>query len=265
MGLEAGSTFTLVAQETSTGAKSVSALDPLSYARLPPHFEEEEIKKLDEEIKSLRTVETEVHGLHNRTQNLETLLKAEVDMKKVAKDKNADLAKELESLLAQCKVEQQCAEIDARLDALSIDFDKELYPHMLTAIAGHRWVIMHGLRLAVMKYVESTELRQVFADIVSIGIVKGSEGFEIPASRSAREDAPQWICELRPSSSQLKIIVYPKVHDPKDPWSIKEEILLEDVIATNISCPKEKKKCRVVCRTHSVGSVHHARSEGIPV
>ncbi|GKF91328.1 hypothetical protein Tco_0275029 [Tanacetum coccineum] len=37
---------------------------------------EEEIKKLDEKIKSLRTVETEVHDLHNRTQNLETLLKA---------------------------------------------------------------------------------------------------------------------------------------------------------------------------------------------
>ncbi|GKA79712.1 hypothetical protein Tco_0786308 [Tanacetum coccineum] len=30
------------------------------------------------------------------------------------------------------KVEQRCAEMDARLDALSIDFDEELYPHMLT-------------------------------------------------------------------------------------------------------------------------------------
>nr|GFC94715.1 hypothetical protein [Tanacetum cinerariifolium] len=33
-------------------------------------------------------------------------------------------------------VEQRCAEMDARLDAMSIDFDEELYPHMLTAIAG---------------------------------------------------------------------------------------------------------------------------------
>nr|GFD34610.1 hypothetical protein [Tanacetum cinerariifolium] len=37
-------------------------------------------------------------------------------------------------------VEQRCAEMDARLDELSIDFDEELYPHMLTAIAGRRWV-----------------------------------------------------------------------------------------------------------------------------
>ncbi|GJV14060.1 hypothetical protein Tco_1359383 [Tanacetum coccineum] len=49
----------------------------------------------------LRTVETEVHGLLNQTQNLETLLEAEVDMKKVAEAKSVDLAGELESLRAQ--------------------------------------------------------------------------------------------------------------------------------------------------------------------
>ncbi|GKF82678.1 hypothetical protein Tco_0244334, partial [Tanacetum coccineum] len=62
------------------------------------------------------------------------------------------------------------------------------------------------------------------------------------------EDDPQWIRELRPSSSQLKIPVYLEVHGPKDPWSFKEEILLEDAIAANISRAKKKKKCRVVCR-----------------
>ncbi|GKE97970.1 hypothetical protein Tco_0021321 [Tanacetum coccineum] len=62
---------------------------------------EEEIKRLDHEVKSLRTVEVEVHGLRNRTKNLETLLEAEVDMKKTAEAKNAKLVKELESLRAQ--------------------------------------------------------------------------------------------------------------------------------------------------------------------
>ncbi|GKD50436.1 hypothetical protein Tco_1279412 [Tanacetum coccineum] len=57
------------------------------------------------------------------------------------------------------------------------------------------------------------------------------------------EDAPQWI----------------------HPWSFKEEILLEDAIAANISHAEKKKKCRVVCRTHGVGSAYHARSDGIPV
>ncbi|GJS06957.1 hypothetical protein Tco_0363753 [Tanacetum coccineum] len=180
---------------------------------------EEEIKKLNQEIKSLRAVDTKVQGLRNQTRNLETLLKAEVDMKKAAEAKNVELTKELESLRAQFtdlqvsndllsqqvstlqaqvtgeeriksafeefkkydddRVNFWCAEIDARLDAMSIDFDEELYPHMLTAIAGRRWMIGHGLRLAIMKCDESTELRQVFPDVVFAGIAKGmSEGLK---------------------------------------------------------------------------------------
>ncbi|GJX27628.1 hypothetical protein Tco_0235707 [Tanacetum coccineum] len=319
MGLEAGPTFTPVAQETSAGTKSGKSTSVLYVDGSPgsifqPGWGVTNNYRLDtpEECQDMvdhtmppgyfsklshlpntefmgqynmnlvRQVaiglEMEVHGLHNQTQNLETLLKAEVDMKK--------LFQQVSNLQAQV------TEIDARLDALSIDFDDELYPHMLTAIAHRRWVIGHGLRLAVMKYVESTELREVFADVVSAGIVKGmSEGLKhgveqgeeidqleklkdapidlIMASlhleSDSREDAPQWIRELCPSSSQLKIIVYPKVRDPKDPWPIKEEIRLEDAIAANIIRAKKKKKCRVVCRTHSVGSAHHAKSEGIPV
>nr|GEV14135.1 hypothetical protein [Tanacetum cinerariifolium] len=76
---------------------------------------------------------------------------------------------------------------------------------------------------------------------------------------------PLWIRELRPSSSQLKILVYPKVRNPKDPWSFKEGILLEDPIVANISPTKKKKRCRVVCHTHGVGFAHHARSDSISV
>nr|GEX65244.1 hypothetical protein [Tanacetum cinerariifolium] len=47
--------------------------------------------------------------------------------------------------------------------------------------------------------------------------------------------------------------------------SCHEEILLEDAIAANISRAEKKKKYRVVCRTHGVGSAHHARSDGVPV
>ncbi|GJR04201.1 hypothetical protein Tco_0527185 [Tanacetum coccineum] len=81
--------------------------------------------------------------------------------------------------LEEDNVERRCAEMDARLDALSIDFDEELYPYMFTAIAGRRWVIGYGLRLAVMKCAESTDLRQAFANVVSAGIAKGmSEGLK---------------------------------------------------------------------------------------
>ncbi|GKC47614.1 hypothetical protein Tco_1065336, partial [Tanacetum coccineum] len=84
-------------------------------------------------------------AMEGEKKNLETLLEAEADMRKVAKAKNAELVKEMESLRAQFtelqdeRVSARCAEMDSRLDALSIDFDEELYPHMLTGIDGRRW------------------------------------------------------------------------------------------------------------------------------
>nr|GEV47775.1 hypothetical protein [Tanacetum cinerariifolium] len=213
-----------------------------------------------------------------------------------AEAKNVELAMELESLRVQFsdlqddRVSSRCAKIDARLDALSIDFDDGQYPHMLTEIVGHRWIIGPVLRLAVMKCVESTELRQFFVDFVSAKIVKGmSEGVKqgvehgkakleklkdapidvIMASlfleSDSGEDGPQWIRELRPSSSQLKITVYLEVRNPKDTWSFKDEILLEDAITTNVSRTEKKKKCGVVCRTYGVSSIHHFWSDGVLV
>nr|GEY01798.1 hypothetical protein [Tanacetum cinerariifolium] len=113
-------------------------------------------------------------------------------------------------------VERWCAKLDARPDALSIDFDEELYLHMLTAIAGYGWVVGYGLRLAMMKCAESLEMRQAFADMVSARVVK-------------------------------------------------EGIKLSDAITANISHGEKKKKCRIVCRTHGVGSAHHAKSDDVPV
>nr|GEZ92926.1 hypothetical protein [Tanacetum cinerariifolium] len=77
------------------------------------------------------------------------------------------------------------------------------------------------------------------------------------------DDAPQHIRDLRPSSSQLTILVYPEVRDPMNPWACKEEMSLTDAITANISRVEKKKKCRLVCRTHGVGSAHHARSDGV--
>nr|GEY06474.1 hypothetical protein [Tanacetum cinerariifolium] len=192
------------------------------------------------------------------------------------------------------------------------------------AIAGRRWVIGHGLRLAVMKCGESSDMRQAFADVVSAGITKGmSEGprhgvehgqaqlnvksieaydpeavakfvaalqalkdlkyslleqleglkhapidvimASLYLESDTGEDATPYIRDLRPSSSQLTIPVYPEVRDPRNPWAYKEEMKLADAIAANISRAEKKKKCRIVCRIHGVGSAHHVRSDGVPV
>ncbi|GKA75950.1 hypothetical protein Tco_0782328 [Tanacetum coccineum] len=194
-------------QETPADAKSVSDPDPLSYAKPQPHPERDvaqssrktatEIptekvatKELDQEIKSIRAVEAEVHDLHNQTKSLEALLKAELATiscpnRYLTFKHKSRARKEIKAAFEEFKkyeddkVEQRCAEMDASLDKLSVDFDEELYPHKLTVIEGHRWVIGHGLRLAVMKCSESPELRQAFADVVSAGLVKGiNEGLK---------------------------------------------------------------------------------------
>nr|GEW26421.1 hypothetical protein [Tanacetum cinerariifolium] len=191
---------------------------------------EEEIKKLDQEIQ----------GLQNQTSNLKTLLEAETDMKKAAETKNIDLTKELESLqqikaafeefkkYKDDRVEKRCVEIDARLDALSIDFDEELYPHMLTAIAGMSKGLAHGIEHGKASRVDQLEsLKDAPIEVIMASLYLESD---------FKEDAPKWIRDLRPSTSQLKIRVYP-----------------------------DKKKCQVVCHTHGIGFAHHARSDGIPV
>nr|GEW61957.1 transposase (putative), gypsy type [Tanacetum cinerariifolium] len=264
---------------------------------------EQEAKLLKKSVAQVARRDKRIQAREHEIKNLEALLEAEADTKKAAEDKSAKLSQELENMRTlfsdlqyeDNRVEQRCAEMDARLDALSIDFDEELYPHMLTAIAGRMWMIGHGLRLALVKCSESLELRQAFANVVSAGIAKGmSEGLRHGALKNLKyplvdqleglkdapmdvimaalhlesdtgDDAPQWVRELRPSSSQLTIPVYPEVRDPMNPWACKEDMLLADAIAANVSRAEKKKNCRIMCRTHGVSSAHHARSDGVPV
>nr|GFB16461.1 hypothetical protein [Tanacetum cinerariifolium] len=295
---------------------------------------EQEAKLLRKSVAQVARREQRIQAQESEIKNLEVLLEAEADMKRAAEEKSAGLIQELEKMRAQFSelqvsnerlsqqvdtlqqqvsgeetlkaafedykrqqdqmVEQRCAEMDARLDAMSIDFDEELYPHMLKAIAGRMWVIGHGLRLATMKCAESLEMRQAFADVrtiesleaydpeaeakfaaalqslkdLKLPLLNQLEGLKdapmdvIMASLyledNTGDDAPRFIRDLRPSSSQLAIPVIPKVRDPRNPWACTEEIKLADAIVANISRAEQKKKSRIVCRTHGVGSAHHA-------
>nr|GEX08042.1 hypothetical protein [Tanacetum cinerariifolium] len=247
---------------------------------------EEEIKKLDQEIqKIICTQFLDLQVSHDQlTQQISTL------QTQVTGEERIKAAFEEFKKHEDDRVEKRCA--DARLDALSINFDDELYPHMQTAIAGRRWVIGHDLRLAVMKCAKLIELRQAFANVMSARISKGkSEGVArvIEHGKAGRdleglkdasievimaslhlesdsgEDASKLIRDLRPSTSQLKIHVYQEVRDSRDPWAVKEAVLLKEAIAANVSRAEKKKRCRVVCRTHGIGSAYHARSDGLPV
>nr|GEV30724.1 hypothetical protein [Tanacetum cinerariifolium] len=294
--------------------------------------------RFEQEAKLLRKFVAQVARRDKRIQareleikNLEALLEAEADMKKVAKDKSAGLSQELENMRARfsdlqvsnehlsqqvatlqeqvsgeeklkaafeefkryedSQVEQRCTEMDARLDALSIDFNEELYPHMLIAIAGIakgmseclRHKVEHGQAQLSLESIEAydpeAEAKYVAAlqalKDLKYPLVDQLEGLKdapmdvimaaLYLESDTGDDAPQHIRDLRPSSSQLTIPVYLEVRDPMNPWAYKKEMLLADAIGANISRAEKKKKCRIVCRTHGVGFAHQARSDGVPV
>nr|GEX49943.1 hypothetical protein [Tanacetum cinerariifolium] len=121
---------------------------------------------------------------------------------------------------------------------------------------GLRHRVKHGQAQLNVESIEAYDLKDAPIDVImaSLYLESGTE-----------EDALPYIRDICPSSSQLTIPVYPEVRDPRNPWAYKEEMKLADAIAVNISRAEKKKKCRIVCRTHRVGSAHHARSDGVPV
>nr|GEW38135.1 hypothetical protein [Tanacetum cinerariifolium] len=166
----------------SEKSDSFTSMDMMDHIVPPGYFSELRHLPNDEFLNQYNTTMARQVAMGSQLRekhikNLKALLEAEADMKDIVEAKNVELVKELESLRAQVTGEER---IKAAFEEFKkYENDRELYPRMLTAIAGRRWVIGNGLRLAIMKCVESTELRHVFADVVSAGIAKGmSEGLK---------------------------------------------------------------------------------------
>nr|GEX69160.1 hypothetical protein [Tanacetum cinerariifolium] len=269
---------------------------------------EQEAKLLGKFVAQVASRDQRIQARESEIKNLEALLETEVGMKRAAEEKSAGLSQELERMRAQFSevqvsnerlsqqvdalqqqvsgeetlkaafkeykrqqdqlVEQRCAEMDARLDALSITFDEELYPHMLAAIAGRRWVIGHGLRLAMMKCAESLKMRQAFADVVSAGVAKGmSEGLKHGVEHGHAQLTVESLEAYDPEAeakfaAALQAILRGMPHS-----------LYATSVPAPLSSPswyiqsraEQKKRSRIVCRTHGVGSTHHVRSDRVPV
>nr|GEZ37811.1 transposase (putative), gypsy type [Tanacetum cinerariifolium] len=304
---------------------------------------EQEAKLLRKSVAQVAHRDKRIQARELKIKNLEASLEAEANAKRAAEDKSAGLSQELERMHAQFldlqvsnerlsqqvatlqqqvsgeeklkatfkefkkrqseRMEQRCAEMDARLDALSVDFVEELYPYMLTAIACRRQAFVdvvsagitkgmsEGLRYGVehgqaQRNVESIEAYDPEAEAKFTAALQALKDLKYPLldqleglkdapidvimaalylKNDTGEDVPQCIRDLRPSSSQLTIPAYPEVRDPRNPWACKEKIGLADTTAANISRAEQEKRSRIVCRTHGVGSAHHARSDRVPV
>nr|GEW17578.1 putative transposase (putative), gypsy type [Tanacetum cinerariifolium] len=211
---------------------------------------EQKAKLLKKSVARVARRDKRIQARELEIKNLEALLETEADMKKAAEDKSAGLIKELEDMRARFS-DLQCGEsLDMRqafADVVSAGITKGLSE-------GLRHGVEHG---QTQRNVESIEAYDPEAEAKFVAALQSLKDLKYPLldqleglkdapidvimaalylESDTGEDTPQCIRDLRPSSSQLTIPVYPK-----------------------------KKKCRIVFHTHGVGSAHHARSDGIPV
>ncbi|GJV46456.1 hypothetical protein Tco_1430992, partial [Tanacetum coccineum] len=148
------------------------------------------------------------------------------------------------------------AKLDARIAELNYDMDTELYPNMMTAMAGRRWMIGHGLCLAMMKCsleagVEHgkvgrslVELEAYDSRVVSkyVSAVNELKNVSFPLL-----DQLEALKELELLMSSLMLERGHGDEDPtlefrRRPDSICHEILLSDDLAASHVCTKKRKK-----------------------
>ncbi|GJV14380.1 hypothetical protein Tco_1359703 [Tanacetum coccineum] len=187
------------------------------------------------------------------------------------------------------RVEGLLEKQEEKLRKLSIEYDEELYPHMLSAIAERRWLISHGLRLAAMSTLESQEVKQSFGDVVKCALARGkAEAVEelhekrlltVPAAQvpgyndKAYEDVahategaeaqPDYF--LKPDVAQLQVPIFARPRDILNPFALEKEIPLKESLEAHAIRLAKKKGVKGKAILCGVGAAHIPRSDGVPV
>ncbi|GJS08290.1 hypothetical protein Tco_0365086, partial [Tanacetum coccineum] len=67
------------------------------------------------------------------------------------------------------------AKLDANLLEMALHLEGKFYPHILTNISGRRWLLTRGVRLAVVKCLNSLEYLTALGSAISRSIEKGMQ------------------------------------------------------------------------------------------
>ncbi|GJY41519.1 hypothetical protein Tco_0428789 [Tanacetum coccineum] len=156
-------------------------------------------------------------------------------------------------------VNEKVAMMDADLLEMALHLEEKFYPHLLNTIFGRRWLLTHGLKLAVVKCLNSQEYLSALGAAISRVIEKGiQDGLSAginhgKAGRSLEDvaaynpfaeadytsalqrlrplaDAPG-MSDLQPNIEQLKL----PIHRPEDQVILGETSLLVALDVTH-SC-----------------------------
>ncbi|GJU23767.1 hypothetical protein Tco_1157109 [Tanacetum coccineum] len=140
------------------------------------------------------------------------------------------------------------AEIDADFTRCCIRFQESFHPHLLNVIAGRRWLLTHGMKLLVVKCLNSNEYMEALGHAfcraiekrmqegLAAGIEHGRAGrcltdleAYIP---SAEDDFNSTICEL----CDLNFPLLQELSSKKDAstWDIMDLLRLDDTVAETL-------------------------------
>ncbi|GJV16660.1 hypothetical protein Tco_1361983 [Tanacetum coccineum] len=197
------------------------------------------------------------------------------------------------------RVEGLLEKQEEKLRKLSIKYDEELYPHMLSAIAERRWLISHGLRLAAMSTLESQEVKQSFGDVVKCAWILirryeeacccdgGDEIVRLPPFCQLERDKDYPIDVVmagltlarhgqrgrwRPAdyflSRTFGATAQVPIYCPRDilnPFALEKEIPLKESLEAHAIRLAKKKGVKGKAILCGVGAAHIPRSDGVPV
>ncbi|GJT21686.1 hypothetical protein Tco_0891623 [Tanacetum coccineum] len=135
-------------------------------------------KSLWDEVNALNgcnlILEKECDALDVKMMDLETVI---VSKERELSDSNAQLTciKSQNDNLANQIVSDKLEKLDTDLTEMALHLEEKFYPHLLTVIAGHRWLLTHGIELATVKCLHSPEYLSALGEAISKAIEKGMQ------------------------------------------------------------------------------------------
>nr|GEX78449.1 hypothetical protein [Tanacetum cinerariifolium] len=95
---------------------------------------------------------------------------------------------------AQLKVvNDKVAKLDADLAEMACHLEEKFYPHLFTTISGLKWLLTHGLKLVLIKCLNSSEYLTTLGAAISRSIEKGMQDADI---NSALQELYELDCPL---------------------------------------------------------------------
>ncbi|GJY50770.1 hypothetical protein Tco_0441617 [Tanacetum coccineum] len=234
--------------------------------------ESAEVTQLRAQVSGLEATENSLRGEVASAKDRNTLLEQECDSLKLKvtglestivhelEVSSTDLREKLEmyeELLKQLEEYQdklmeplrtRLAEIDTDFTRCCMRFQENFHPHLLNVIAGRRWLLTHGMKLLVVKCLNSNEYMEALGHAFGRAIEKGMQeglaaGIEhgqagrrltdleayIP---SAEDDFNSAIRELR----DLNFPLLQELSTKKDAstWDIMDLLRLDDAVAETL-------------------------------